>query len=129
MRSVLLHAPATNDSRTRGRTGWWAWVLQRTTGVLLVGYLFLHILVLSSARAGADTFDRVLGVAQHPVLAALDIVLMAILLFHAANGIRIMLLDAGIAANRQVEMFWASVAVTLVGVAASAWLSVPLIFR
>ncbi len=67
--------------------------------------------------------------AQHPVLATLDIVLIAILLFHAANGVRIMLLDAGIAANRQLEMFWVSIAVTLAGVAASAWLSFPLIFR
>jgi succinate dehydrogenase / fumarate reductase cytochrome b subunit len=128
MRTILLHSSAANESRRRGRTGWWAWALQRVTGVLLVGYLFLHILVLSSARAGADTFDRVFGVAQHPVLAALDIVLIAIILFHAANGVRIILLDAGVAANRQVEMFWASIAVTLVGVAASAWLSLPLIF-
>ena len=80
------------------------------------------------ARAGADPFARVFGVARHPVLAALDIVLIAIILFHAANGVRIILLDAGVAANRQVEMFWASIAVTLVGVGASAWLSLPLIF-
>ncbi len=129
MRSLLLHTSVSRDAHTRTHTGWWAWLLQRVSGVLLVGYLFLHIAVISTSRSGEDGFDSALRIVQHPVLAALDIALIAIVLYHAFNGVRVILFDLGIGIRQQAALFWSSVALTVVGTAITAYLSIPLIVR
>jgi succinate dehydrogenase / fumarate reductase cytochrome b subunit len=128
-RTVLLHAGMSREPHTRTRIGWWAWLLQRVSGILLVGYLFLHIAVISTSQAGADTFDNVLVFVQHPVFATLNIILIAIVLYHTFNGVRVILFDLGIGIGRQASLVWASAILTGVGTGASAYLSIPLIFR
>ncbi len=128
-RTVLLHSGISREPHTRTRIGWWAWLLQRVSGVLLVGYLLLHIGIISTSQAGADTFDSVLIFVQHPVFATLNILLIAIVLYHAFNGVRVILFDLGIGIKRQAALVWASVILTGVGTGASAYLSIPLIVR
>ena len=129
VRTLLLHSGISREAHTRSRIGWWAWLLQRISGVALVGYLFLHIGVIATSQAGADTFDAVLIFVQHPVFAALNIVLIAIVLYHTFNGIRVILFDLGIGIKQQAALVWVSAILTGVGTAASAYLSIPLIFR
>lgn len=129
LRMVLFHSGISREPHSRTRVGWWAWLLQRVSGVLLVGYLFLHIGVISTSQAGAETFDSVLIFVQHPVFAALNILLIGIVLYHACNGIRVILFDLGIGIERQAALVWASLILTGVGTGASAYLSIPLIFR
>ena len=125
----MLHTSVGRDSHTLTHTGRWAWLLQRVSGVLLVAYLFLHIAVISTSRSGEEGFDSALRVVQHPVLAALDIVLIAIVLYHAFNGVRVILFDLGIGIGQQAALFWASVTLTVAGTAIAAYLSIPLIVR
>ena len=127
--SILLHRASSRDRYSRGRAGWWAWLLQRVSGLLLAGYLFLHLGIINTSLAGANTFDTVTKWVQHPVFAALDNILIALVLYHAVNGIRVMLLEAGIGLRRQTAMFWAGLAVTAAGTAFALYLSLPLIFR
>lgn len=129
LRAFLLHSDTARDAHTRTRTGWWAWALQRVTGVLVVAYLFLHIAVISTSQAGAETFDGTLKFVQHPVFAVLNIVLIAIILYHALNGMRVILFDLGVGIRQQAALFWASVVLTVMGTGVSAYLSIPLIFR
>ena len=129
LKAVLLHSGTSRESLTRSRTGWWAWLLQRITGVLLVAYLFLHIAVISTSQAGEDTFDDVLAFVQHPVFMVLNVGLIAIVLYHSVNGVRVVLFDLGIGIKRQAELFWVGVVLTVAGTGVSAYLSLPLIFR
>jgi len=96
----------------RGRKlGWWAFVLNRLSGLLLVGYLLLHFAILSTLvwnPAGYDAFIRLAG--TRPML-LLDTALGAVLLYHGINGLRIILVGLGIAPHRQREFFWAGMAV------------------
>jgi succinate dehydrogenase / fumarate reductase cytochrome b subunit len=129
VRTLLLHSGTSRDGHTRTRVGWWAWLLQRISGVLLVGYLFLHIGVISTSQAGSETFDGVLKFVQHPLFATLDIVLIAVILYHAFNGIRVIFFDMGVGIRHQAALVWVCAVLTLVGTAAATYLSLPLIFR
>ncbi len=110
------------------RVGWWAWVLQRVTGIALVLYLLVHIGVISTAIAGEGTFDDTLAFLQTPVFVVLDLLLLAAVVYHAANGVRIILLDLGIGIRAQATAWWTVMALTTGTVLAGATLTWPLIF-
>ncbi len=128
VRTFLLHNGPSRDRYSGAHAGWWAWLLQRMTGLALMGYLFLHIAVISTGQAGADTFDDVLKVLQTPVFTALDLLLLAAVLYHGLNGLRVVLLDLGIGIRHQAALFWACLALTLVTTGAATYFSLPLIF-
>ena len=127
-RAAVFHS-SLSARRPRYSTGWWAWLLQRVTGVLLVAYLLLHIGVISSVQVGAHAFDRALAFVQQPVFAYLDIALIAIVIYHGANGMRVILLDMGIGVRRQAAMAWGAVLVTAAGTAFAVLAGRPLLFR
>lgn len=104
-------------------------MLQRITGLGLVFYLFTHIIVISTAQAGADTFDDVLAVFQTPVFVVLDLFLAAAVLYHGLNGVRVILIDLGVGVARQAELFWACLGLTAITMAAVTYFSFPLITR
>ena len=128
-RGLPLHASTLQERYSGTRSGWWAWFLQRLTGVALVGYLFLHIGVISTAQAGADTFDAVLIVLQKPFFVVLDLFLIAAVLYHSLNGVRVMLFDAGIAIKHQGLLFLACMLLTAVVTGVAGHFSLPLILR
>jgi succinate dehydrogenase / fumarate reductase cytochrome b subunit len=128
VRAFLLHNGPSRDRYSGSQAGWWAWLLQRVTGLALVGYLFLHIAVISTGQAGADTFDDVLRVLQSPVFVALDLLLLAAVLYHGLNGLRVVLLDLGIGIRRQAALFWACLSLTVTTTGTAAYFSFPLIF-
>ena len=96
------------------RTGMWAFALQRVTGLILVVYLLLHIWVIASGTLGRGTFDQVLQRLQSPVFIFLDLLLMAAVLYHAFNGVRILLFDLGVGVRSQRPMFWIAFVLTAV---------------
>ncbi len=129
VRALLLHSGPSWDRYSGTHAGWWAWLLQRVTGVALVGYLFLHIGVISTAIAGESTFDDTMVFLQTPVFVVLDLLLLAAVVYHAANGVRVILLDLGIGIRAQATAWWTVVALTTGTVLAAATVTWPLIFR
>ena len=128
-KTLSLHGGASLDRNAGTRAGWWAWFLQRLTGVALVGYLFLHILVISTVQAGEDVFDSVLIVLQKPFFVVLDLFLIAAVLYHALTGVRVLLFDLGIGLKQQAGLFWVCMGLTTILTAVAGYFSLPLIFR
>ena len=128
-KALSLHRGASLDRNAGTRAGWWAWFLQRLTGVALVGYLFLHILVISTVQAGQDAFDSVLIVLQKPFFVVLDLFLIAAVVYHALNGVRVLLFDLGIGLKRQADLFWVCMVLTTILTLVAGYFSLPLIFR
>ncbi|MBI4233626.1 MAG: succinate dehydrogenase, cytochrome b556 subunit [Chloroflexi bacterium] len=126
---MILHPGPRHSQYDGGRAGWWAWLLQRVSGVALVGYLFLHIGVISTSLGGARTFDPVLRALQTPPFVILDLGLLATVLYHALNGFRILLIEMGVGARQQAALFWGCIAVTAVALAVATYFSIPLIIR
>ena len=128
-KALSLHRGASLDRNAGTSAGWWAWFLQRLTGVALVGYLFLHILVISTVQAGQDAFDSVLIVLQKPFFVVLDLFLIAAVVYHALNGVRVLLFDLGIGLQRQAGLFWVCMVLTTILTLVAGYFSLPLIFR
>ncbi len=128
-KALSLHRGASLDRNAGTRAGWWASFLQRLTGVALVGYLFLHILVISTVQAGQDAFDSVLIVLQKPFFVVLDLFLIAAVVYHALNGVRVLLFDLGIGLQRQAGLFWVCMVLTTILTLVAGYFSLPLIFR
>lgn len=92
----------------------WAFLLHRITGLGLVFYLFLHIWVISSSLGGPKSFDRMLAFFQTPFFIILDLVLLAAILYHGFNGVRIILFDFGVGVRQQKFIFWLMMAIAII---------------
>lgn len=82
------------------QTGVVSWVMQRVTAVLVGVLIAVHIWILhftAEATSGSPvTFDAVQQRMNSPWYAALDMLLLASLMYHALNGVRAVLLDWGV---------------------------------
>ena len=109
--------------------GMWAWILFRISGLVLAVYLFVHIWVISQGRvSGAGTLDDFFEFFDKPFLVFLDSVLVAAVLYHALNGVRILLMDVGIGIHRHKAVFWVCMLVAALAVWGFAYKAIPLIF-
>ena len=91
-------------------TGMWAWLLQRVTGVLLVFYLFIHIVWVHGIKT---PFDFMFVEFKTSVL-----ILLILVLPHALNGFRVFAIDFGIGERTQKILFWALI---LIGILVLIW--------
>ncbi len=102
--------------------GMWAWMLFRVSGLILAGYLFVHIWVISQGRAASPArLDDLFNFFEKPFLAFLDLMLVAAVLYHALNGVRIMLMDLNIGIDRHKAVFWVCMVVAALTLSAFAY--------
>ncbi|MCP4150056.1 MAG: succinate dehydrogenase, cytochrome b556 subunit [bacterium] len=73
--------------------GSWAWILHRLSGLALIFYLCMHIWVINTLTCGPDTFNEVMTFLTSPLFKFLEIGLWGVILFHAFNGIRVVVVD------------------------------------
>ncbi len=100
--------------RYRWKTGFWAWLLMRVSGGLIVVYLFMHLWVLSGLSLGKESFDGAMEILQNPILKLFELGLFGCVLYHALNGIRVCIMDLGYLVEKQRGLFWGVVVVGLV---------------
>ncbi|SFR59197.1 succinate dehydrogenase, cytochrome b556 subunit [Halogeometricum limi] len=93
--------------------GMWAWIFHKFTGWVLVGYLFTHIAVLSTALTGAAAYTETIQTLESLlVVRLLEVGLLAVAVFHILNGLRLLLVDLGVGLHAQDKSFYASLALT-----------------
>lgn len=83
--------------------------IQRITGLILAGYLVVHIGVISTGLAiwgGAETFNRVMEATHNPVILVMELLLILCVVFHMLNGIRITVVDFFNLSKLQDRMLW-----------------------
>lgn len=96
----------------RGGQGQWSWALHRITGVAVFLFLLSHILDTALVGFGPKVYERVVGVYHNPIIRLMEIGLASAVLFHAINGLRVMVIDFHPkAADRQRQLFAAVLAV------------------
>lgn len=71
----------------------WSWIFHRITGVGVLVFLFIHIIDTMLVHWGPAVYNRVIAIYRLPVFRVGEVVLVAAVLFHALNGIRIILID------------------------------------
>lgn len=74
------------------QSGNWAFILHRLTGIILIGYLLVHILVLTSMYDPAK-FAEEMELLTSPAAKVLEYLLFLPILFHSINGIRLIIVE------------------------------------
>ena len=77
----------------RGREGMWSWVAHRVTGVAIFFFLLVHVLDTSLVRISPEAYNDVIATYKNPIMGLGEAGLVAAIVFHAFNGIRIILVD------------------------------------
>jgi succinate dehydrogenase / fumarate reductase cytochrome b subunit len=79
--------------RYRGTEGMLAWAFHRIAGVAIWAFVLLHVLDIYLAGGNPKTYDDILQFYASTPGRILEILLGAALLYHALNGLRIIVMD------------------------------------
>ncbi|NLE52094.1 MAG: succinate dehydrogenase, cytochrome b556 subunit [Chloroflexi bacterium] len=79
--------------RYRGKTGQWAWVLHRIAGLGTLLFLVLHVIDTSWAAFYPELYAQAIREYQSPLFTIGEFALVACVVYHAFNGLRVALLD------------------------------------
>ncbi|MGK8486003.1 succinate dehydrogenase, cytochrome b556 subunit [Nocardia asiatica] len=92
---TTIEAPAQPKRKTlyRGDPGMWSWALHRITGVTIFFFLFVHVLDTALVRVSPDTYNEAIEIYKTPLVALMEMALVVVVLFHALNGVRVILVD------------------------------------
>jgi succinate dehydrogenase / fumarate reductase, cytochrome b subunit len=106
----------------RGAAGWAnlrgrhlgsvAFLTNRVTGLLLIGYLYLHLGVLYLLTEGPGSWASVLRLFKNHYFLALESLLILFILVHGLNGLRLALVGTGVGVRHQKAWFTAAMSVS-----------------
>jgi succinate dehydrogenase / fumarate reductase cytochrome b subunit len=92
--------------RYRGGEGMLAWAFHRIAGVAIWAFLVLHVVDIFLVGAAPDTYDTLLAIYAHPIGIVLEWLLGAAVLYHALNGLRIIIIDFWPALTSYHRQLW-----------------------
>jgi succinate dehydrogenase / fumarate reductase, cytochrome b subunit len=85
-----------------------AFVANRLTGLGLVAYLYLHLVILSTLLRGPQAWDGLVALFRQPLFLALDVLLVLGLAVHGLNGLRVALVGSGLLVDRHKALLAAA---------------------
>ena len=89
-------------------------VLHRLTGGFMVAYLVVHIATISTALIGGRSlFDATFELLASPAFVALEVLLLGCVIFHALNGLRLILGERGIGLESSDQIARGTVVITI----------------
>jgi len=94
------------------RGGMLSWILHRLSGIGLVLFIVIHIWGMYSIAKGPKEFNAVIATYNSPLFKVLEIFLFAAIMFHAVNGLRIIVLDFASGSKYPKPLLWATYIVT-----------------
>jgi succinate dehydrogenase / fumarate reductase cytochrome b subunit len=77
----------------KGSPGQWSWIAHRITGVAVILFLFAHVIDTAVVGWGPEAYNRVVSVYENWVVRLLELGLVAAVLYHAINGVKIIVID------------------------------------
>ncbi len=77
----------------KGPSGMWSWLLHRVTGLGILLFLFVHIVDISMIGFGPRVYNESVLLFDSVIVRLLSLSLIAAVLFHSFNGVRIVLID------------------------------------
>jgi succinate dehydrogenase / fumarate reductase cytochrome b subunit len=114
----------------KGSPGQWSWLAHRITGVAVILFLFAHIVDTAVVGWGPEAYNRVTAVYHNWVVKLLELGLVAAVLYHAINGVKIMVFDFWPSTTRHMKPISAvSTVVFLACMAPVVWIMGESILR
>lgn len=77
----------------RGKSGMWVFYLHRITGISILAFLLLHIADVAAIGWGRNAYNTIHALYESLFFRFFEVALLGALLFHALNGIRIVIID------------------------------------
>ena len=102
--------------------GFRAFVLMRLSGIGLGVYLVLHLIVLGTLVQGEEGWNTFVAIAKTPAVLLLDVVLIAGILIHMLNGLRVTVIGLGFGTRSHRGLFWTLMVVAVLLLAYATWL-------
>ena len=113
--------------RYRGSEGMLAWAFHRISGVGIWAFIVLHVFDIWLVGANPELYDEVLVIYASPIGRVGETLLGAALLYHALNGLRIVIMDFWPAMTRWHKQLWYAswVLFVLLGLPVAAQIMAP----
>lgn len=99
----------------KGHEGQYSWLLHRVTGVAIILFLFAHVVDTAVVGWGPEAYNRVASVYHNPFIRLLELGLVAAVLYHSFNGVKIMLIDFFPGLTRNIRALGIATALLFVG--------------
>ena len=113
----------------RGQSGQWSWLLHRVTGLAILLFLLVHIVDITLIGFGPTIYNDAIGIFSLWPIRIVSVALIGAVLYHAFNGIRIILIDFWATGYKyQRQMFYVVMVVTIIGTLAMAYFVLAPIF-
>lgn len=110
----------------KGREGQWAFFLHRLSGLAILFYLLLHVVSISLMMFGEHTYMAVHHLYDLWPFRVGLIFVAAGVMYHAMNGLRIILMDfTGFGVGIQRQAWYAVLGVTVLWTLYVAWMVMP----
>ena len=77
----------------KGGIGQWSWAAHRITGLGVAAFLFGHIIDTFGVGIGPEFYDETIALYQQWWFKPFEVMLIVAVLYHALNGLRIILFD------------------------------------
>ncbi|HEU0297984.1 MAG TPA: succinate dehydrogenase, cytochrome b556 subunit [Longimicrobium sp.] len=115
--------------RYKGNAGMWTWLLHRVTGLGILAFLIIHVIDTAVVVYWPDFYDHTLDIYRSPLFRVAELLIFFAVLYHALNGLRIIIQDFWpIAMMHQRRMAWAVSAITAVLILPVAWIMLAPLF-
>lgn len=96
------------------QVGGWAFILNRITALGLTFYLFLHLIILGRLAQGPEAYNSFLELTENPIVKFGELLVVAAVILHGLNGIRIILTSFDIGVSRQKQLFYGFMALAVI---------------
>jgi len=93
-------------SSYRGSEGMLAWAFHRISGVAIWAFVVLHVIDIYLVGGDPKAYDTILAVYASPPGRIMETLLGAALLYHALNGLRIIIMDFWPVFTRYHRILW-----------------------
>lgn len=77
----------------KGQSGMWSWLLHRIAGLGILLFLLVHIVDISLLGFGPTVYNEGIALFGTAIVRIISLALIAAVLYHGFNGIRLMLID------------------------------------
>ncbi len=116
--------------RYRWKAGMWAHVLHRLSGLALSAYLLAHLVVTKQLVKDPQSFHHAMGILENPIFRFLEIGLLGVIIYHALNGLRVIVFDFfDVPSKAQKPLWYGVVAIFLAIFLVGGWLMLQAILH
>lgn len=112
-----------NALRYKGREGMWTWILHRVTGLGVLLFLVIHVVETATVIYSPATYDNFLVLYKNPLFRVAELLVVFGVLYHAVNGLRIIVQDFWpYVMQMQRQLAWAAAVIIVLAMIPITWM-------